>query len=454
MRHTKVIATVGPASIDPTILRSLVASGADVLRVNCSHVSTAELEQRIALIRKECPTAALLVDIQGPKLRYGGNPRLLRDGETLDFTYGELGLPEARTGTQSGLRPGQRVLLHDGRLETIIQTVRGDDRDGIVTVEVVRGGELARNKGVNLPDTEVTGSVLSAKDRDDLEVAKKLDVEFVAVSFVQRASDIEEVRTIIGPTAQIIAKIERPQALERIEEICQASDGVMAARGDLGVELPFQHVPAAQHKIARTALRNGVISICATEMLESMTHSSRATRAEVADVTGAVRDGFDAVMLSGETAVGVNPVRAVEVMCAIAEAAERDANLPVIFADANPETAAVTAAASSLARRIGADALLSLTYTGHSARLLSACRPGPRIIAATPTLGTARKLRLAWGVYPVVAPRDADMETAISAGIARARDEGYVHSGDKIVVCASRLGTRSDADTIWLHIEP
>lgn len=454
MRHTKVIATVGPASIDPTILRSLVASGADVLRVNCSHVSTAELEQRIALIRKECPTAALLVDIQGPKLRYGGNPRLLRDGETLDFTYGELGLPEARTGTQSGLRPGQRVLLHDGRLETIIQTVRGDDRDGIVTVEVVRGGELARNKGVNLPDTEVTGSVLSAKDRDDLEVAKKLDVEFVAVSFVQRASDIEEVRTIIGPTAQIIAKIERPQALERIEEICQASDGVMAARGDLGVELPFQHVPAAQHKIARTALRNGVISICATEMLESMTHSSRATRAEVADVTGAVRDGFDAVMLSGETAVGVNPVRAVEVMCAIAEAAERDANLPVIFADANPETAAVTAAASSLARRIGADALLSLTYTGHSARLLSACRPGPRIIAATPTLGTARKLRLAWGVYPVVAPRDADMETAISAGIARARDEGYVQSGDKIVVCASRLGTRSDADTIWLHIEP
>jgi pyruvate kinase len=454
MRHTKVIATVGPASIDPTILRSLVAAGADVLRVNCSHVSTAELEQRIALIRKECPTAALLVDIQGPKLRYGGSPRLLRDGETLDFTYGELGLPEARTGTQSGLRPGQRVLLHDGRLETVIQTVRGDNRDGVVTVEVVRGGELAHNKGVNLPDTEVTGSVLSAKDRDDLEVAKKLDVEFVAVSFVQRASDIEEVRTIIGPTAQIIAKIERPQALERIEEICQASDGVMAARGDLGVELPFQHVPAAQHKIARTALRNGVLSICATEMLESMTHSSRATRAEVADVTGAVRDGFDAVMLSGETAVGVNPVRAVEVMCAIAEAAERDANLPVIFADANPETAAVTAAASSLARRIGADALLSLTYTGHSARLLSACRPGPRIIAATPTLGTARKLRLAWGVYPVVAPRDADMETAISAGIARARDEGYVHSGDKIVVCASRLGTRSDADTIWLHIEP
>ena len=453
MRHTKVIATVGPASVEPATLRSLVAAGADVLRVNCSHVSTTELEQRIALIRKECPEVALLVDIQGPKLRYGGMPRTLHDGETLSFAMEELGLPAATSTVQSGLKPGHRVLLHDGRLECVIREANSSD-NGVIVVEVVRGGELARNKGVNLPDTEVTGSVLSSKDREDLEVAKRLDVEFVAVSFVQRASDIDEVRAILGPTAHIIAKIERPQALERIEEICRASDGVMAARGDLGVELPFQLVPAAQHKIARTALRNGVISICATEMLESMTHSSRATRAEVADVTGAVRDGFDAVMLSGETAVGVNPARAVEVMCAIAEAAERDANLPVIFADANPETAAVTAAASSLARRIGADALLSLTYTGHSARLMSACRPGPRIIAATPTLGTARKLRLSWGVYPVVSLRDADMETAISAGISQARNQGYVHSGDKIVVCASRLGTRSDADTIWLHIEP
>ena len=454
MRHTKVIATVGPASVEPSVLRSLVTAGADVLRVNCSHVSTAELEQRIALIRTECPKAALLVDIQGPKLRYGGPTRVLQEGETVTFTYGELGLPESRTGAQSGLRPDQRILLHDGRLETVIRSMQGEGNDGVITVQVVRGGELVRNKGVNLPDTEVTGSVLSVKDRADLDVAKRLDVEFVAVSFVQRASDIDEVRAILGPTAQIIAKIERPQALERIEEICKASDGVMAARGDLGVELPFQLVPAAQHKIARTALRNGVLSICATEMLESMTSSSRATRAEVADVTGAVRDGFDAVMLSGETAVGVNPARAVEVMCAITEAAERDVTLPVIFADANPETAAVTAAASSLARRIGADALLSLTYTGHSARLMSACRPGPRIIAATPTQSTARKLRMAWGVYPVVSARDADMETAISAGIAEARAEGYVHPGDKIVVCASRLGTRSDADTIWLHIEP
>ena len=363
-------------------------------------------------------------------------------------------MPHVRQGVNSGLAVGQRVLLHDGRLETVVASLEGEAPDGVITVEVLRGGDLVNNKGVNLPDTEVSGSVLSDKDRADLEVAKRDGVDYVAVSFVQRASDIEEVRGILGPTAHVIAKIERPQALERIDDICQVSDGVMAARGDLGVELPFQIVPAAQHKIARTALRNGVISICATEMLESMTSSSRATRAEVADVTGAVRDGFDAVMLSGETAVGVNPVRAVEVMAAICVAAERDVTLPLIFADANPEAAAVTAAACSLARRIGADSLLSMTFTGHSALLMSSCRPGTPILAATPSEAVARKLRMAWGVFPMVSQRDPDVEVSISAGLAKARGHGQVKRGDKVVVCASRLSTRSDADTIWLHVEP
>jgi pyruvate kinase len=387
-------------------------------------------------------------------LRYAGAPVTLTEGTEVSFTFAQLGMPYVRPGTNSGLAVGQRVLLHDGRLETVIASLDGEAPDGLITLHVQRGGELLNNKGVNLPDTEVSGSVLSDKDRADLEVAKRDGVDFVAVSFVQRASDIEEVRGILGPTAHVIAKIERPQALERIDDICRVSNGVMAARGDLGVELPFQIVPAAQHKIARTALRNGVISICATEMLESMTASSRATRAEVADVTGAVRDGFDAVMLSGETAVGVNPVRAVEVMAAICVAAERDVTLPLIFADANPEAAAVTAAACSLARRIGADALLSMTYTGHSALLMSSCRPGTPILAATPSDAVARKLRMAWGVFPMVSQRDPDVEVSISAGLAEARGHGHVKRGNKVVVCASRLSTRSDADTIWLHVEP
>lgn len=453
MRQTKIIATIGPASASPEMIAGLVDAGADVLRINCSHVSTEQLAERITLVRSVRPQAAILVDIQGPKLRYGGEPQALADDAEVSFTFRQLGLPDPRSGTKIHVRSGQRILLDDGRIETSIIGVSDTD-GGTLVVKVVRGGELRKNKGVNLPDTEVLGSVLSEKDRADLEVAKRENVELVAISFVQRPSDVEEVRAILGPTAHVVAKIERPQALERIEEICRVSDGVMAARGDLGVELPFQVVPAAQHRIARTALRHGVISVCATEMLESMTTSSRATRAEVADVTGAVRDGFDAVMLSGETAVGANPVRAVEVMSAICEAAERDANLPVIFANANPETAAVTAAASSLAHRIGADALLSLTYTGFSARLLSACRPGAPIIAATPNEASARKLRAAWGVHPLVSPRDADVEVSIGAALTAAREHGLVKRGDKVVVCASRLSPRSDADTIWLHLEP
>lgn len=454
MRRTKVIATVGPASIDAAVVGALVDAGADVLRINCSHITTEELSGRIRHIRNVRPQVAIMIDIQGPKLRYAGAPLTLIEGAKVSFTFTQLGMPHVRQGVNSGLAVGQRVLLHDGRLETVVTLLEGEAPDGVITVEVLRGGDLVNNKGVNLPDTEVSGSVLSDKDRADLEVAKRDGVDYVAVSFVQRASDIEEVRGILGPTAHVIAKIERPQALERIDDICRVSDGVMAARGDLGVELPFQIVPAAQHKIARTALRNGVISICATEMLESMTASSRATRAEVADVTGAVRDGFDAVMLSGETAVGVNPVRAVEVMAAICVAAERDVTLPLIFADANPEAAAVTAAACSLARRIGADSLLSMTYTGHSALLMSSCRPGTPILAATPSDAVARKLRMAWGVFPMVSQRDTDVEVSISAGLAEARGHGQVKRGDKVVVCASRLSTRSDADTIWLHVEP
>jgi pyruvate kinase len=449
MRKTKVIATIGPSSASPEMLIALVNAGADVFRINCSHITTSELTERIHLIRRVCSEVGILVDIQGPKLRYSGPPRQLLADTTERFSFVELGMPDSRSGTVSGLAAGQRLLLDDGRLEAVIHSVGPDH----MVVNVVRGGELKQKKGVNLPDTEVGGSVLSDKDRADLEVVKSENVEFVAVSFVQRPSDVEEVRSIVGPTALVIAKIERPQALERIDDICRVSDGVMAARGDLGVELPFQIVPAAQHKIARTALRHGVTSICATEMLESMIVSSRATRAEVADVTGAVRDGFDAVMLSGETAVGANPVRAVEVMAEICQAAERDVTLPVVFADANPETAAVTAAASSLARRIGADSVLALTYTGYSARLLAACRPSSPIIAATPSDSAARRLKISWGVYPIVSQRDADVEVSISAGLGTARDRGYVQRGHKVVVCASRLSPRSDADTIWLHTE-
>lgn len=445
-RRTKIIATIGPSCNDEAGIRSLVAAGADALRLNCSHLSTADVARMIRLIRAVDDRIAVLVDIQGPKLRYAGEERALVVGDKTRFLITELGLePGGR-----GIAPGHRILFDDGRLEMRVVSVTVD----AVSVDVVRAGRLRANKGVNLPDTEVPGTVLTTKDRDDLAVVGAEGADLVAISFVQRAADVTAVRDIVGPQPLLIAKIERPQAIERLAEICGVADGVMAARGDLGVEMDFARLPALQKHIATVATQHGVVSVCATEMLESMIGASRPTRAEVADVTGAVRDGFDAVMLSAETAVGANPAHAVSTMGDICLVAESDVSLPTLFAERNPQKAAVTAAASALAKRVSADALLSLTYTGHSATLLALCRPSAPIIAATPSDTVARQLRIVRGVASVVADRESDVEVAIASALGEARRHGLVSSGDHVVVCASRLSPRSDADTIWLHTEP
>jgi len=449
MRRTKVIATVGPACSTSDQITALANAGADVLRINCSHQSTQQISELIDRIRSAAPSVAILVDIQGPKHRYIGSEQMLHSGALITFALSDIGLSTTTDAREQGIEVGHRVLLNDGRLEVVIEKVGRDS----IEVRVVQGGELKPGKGVNMPDTEVTDDLLTAKDRSDIAVARAKSVEVVALSFVQKPQDIEQVRELVGANVMVVAKIERPQALERISEICAVSDGVMAARGDLGVELPFEVVPAAQHKIARTALTQGVISICATEMLESMTTSTRPTRAEVADVTGAVRDGFDAVMLSGETAVGIDPPHAVEVMARICEAAEKEVVLPNLFADTNPMRAGVTASASALAKRMSADVLLSLTFTGHSALLLAACRPTAPIVAITPNEVVARQMRLVWGLYPVVVERASDLDEAIASALTAARKQQLIGPGNTVVICASRSNPRSNADTIWLHTE-
>ena len=449
MRRTKIIATVGPACSTSEQISALANAGADVLRINCSHQSTQQISELIDRIRSAAPSVAILVDIQGPKHRYIGSEQMLHSGALITFALSDIGLSTTTDAREQGIEVGHRVLLNDGRLEVVIEKVGRDS----IEVRVVQGGELKPGKGVNMPDTEVTDDLLTAKDRSDIAVARAKSVEVVALSFVQKPQDIEQVRELAGSNVMVVAKIERPQALERISEICAVSDGVMAARGDLGVELPFEVVPAAQHKIARTALTQGVISICATEMLESMTTSTRPTRAEVADVTGAVRDGFDAVMLSGETAVGIDPPHAVEVMARICEAAEKEVVLPNLFADTNPLRAGVTASASALAKRMTADVLLSLTFTGHSALLLAACRPTAPIVAITPSEVVARQMRLVWGLYPVVAERESDLDEAIASALTAARKQQLIGPGNTVVICASRSNPRSNADTIWLHTE-
>lgn len=450
MRKTKIIATLGPKSMSPQMISGLHKVGVSVFRLNCSHLATDALRAAIRDVRKNAPAAAVLVDIRGPKLRYSGPEQKLQKGATVRLGLAELGLEGIAGSTSRGLGVGERILLDDGRIETKVETVQADS----VEVTVVAGGTLKPGKGVNLPDTVVEGSVLSEKDQADLAVAREAGADIVAMSFVQRASDVEEVRSLLAPGQLVFAKIERPQALAEIESICAVSDGVMAARGDLGVELPYEQVPSAQRQIALAALRSGTISICATEMLESMTTSNRPTRAEVSDVTAAVRDGFDAVMLSGETAVGVDPVGAVRAMARIAESAEVEVSMPNWFADANPEKAAVTAAAAALAKRTNADRIVSITNTGYSALLLAACRPSCPIVAVTPAAEVARRLSVARGVTAVVVERESEITRTIAQGITSARDAGMVGAGERLVICASRLGPNSDADTILLHLEP
>jgi pyruvate kinase len=450
MRLTKIVATLGPASLSVAGIQSLVESGVSVFRLNCSHLSTEDLPTVISLVREAAPHAGIMVDIQGPKLRFAPASIELSNGTVAFFRLTDLGIDTSANGDSRGLETGHRILMDDGRIETIVDRMDGEE----IAVRVVRGGLLKHGKGVNLPDTEVRGSLLSKKDVADLSVARDLGVEIVAVSFVQTPSDVLSVREIVGDSILVFAKIERPQALARIDEICAVSDGVMAARGDLGVEIPYESVPVAQTLIARSALRHGVISICATEMLESMTTSSRPTRAEVADVSGAVRDGFDAVMLSGETAVGNHPAETVRAMGRICEESEKHVSMPNYFADQNPGAAAVTAAASALAKRTSASFILSISMTGFSARLMSSCRPSCPIVAVTPSSERARQLNVNRGVYPIVLERDRNFTNAVTEAIDASREAGVLQPGDAIVVCASRLNPQSDADTILLHREP
>jgi len=449
-RRTKVVATLGPASSEPAQVSALVAAGADVLRLNCSHLTTARMVEALRTVREVAPTTAVLVDVQGPKMRYAGSPLVAAEGEEHVLGWRELGFDGPDALAHVG--EGDRVLVHDGKVE--LRVAAADRGAGALRVRVVRAGAMTPGNGVNLPDSEVGGDLLSRKDLDDLEAARAAGADWVAISFVQRPEDVARVRSVAGDAMAILAKIERPQALERVDAICEVADAVMAARGDLGVELPYEGVPAAQRRIATSAIERGVTSVCATEMLESMLSSNRPTRAEVSDVTAAVRDGFDAVMLSGETAVGADPVGAVRAMVAICEAADAAMVASARFAEVNPQRAAVTAAAASLARRVGARAILALTFTGFSARLMAACRPEMPIVAVTPRVEQQRRLRLVRGVVPLTADRPEMLPRAIELALAAMRRERLVASGDKVVVCASRISPRSDADTVWLHTEP
>ena len=418
MRHTRIVATAGPASDSPGILRRLVRAGVDVFRLNFSHGTHQSQEATFARIRAasdaEGRIVAILQDLSGPKIRTGrlagGGPIALHGGESLRIVVGdgEGGPGEVYTTyapLAASVSPGRQLLLDDGRV--VLRVQHATPREIVTTV--VHGSELGEHKGINAPGVALPSTGLTPKDADDLAFGLSLGVDAVALSFVQTADDIETARAAMerhdrGATP-IIAKLERPEAIAHLDAILKAADGVMVARGDLGLEVPLERVPRLQKEITRRARALGRPVIVATQVLESMRHEPRPTRAEVSDAANAVDDGVDAIMLAGETAAGEYPVEAVQTLDAIIRDAETlpPLAIPSLASLMHAEHGrALCEAAVTLAERGQADAIVAVTREGNTARMLAAFRPNAQILAATSRLDVARRLMLYRGVTPIV----------------------------------------------------
>ena len=448
-RNCKIVATLGPSSSRPDQIRALVEAGADVFRLNFSHGSHDDHRQRIhavrALERELNRPIGLLADLQGPKLRVGafaGGGAELPAGKLFRFdadpTPGDADrvcLPHAEV--LEALQPGTDLLLDDGKLRLRVRQKSA----GMAEAEVIVGGYLSDRKGVNLPGAVIPMSPLTPKDRADLAVALDLGVDWVALSFVQRPQDLIEARALIGGRAALLAKIEKPAAIACLEELIELSDALMVARGDLGVELPLAEVPGQQKRIVRLARRAGKPVVVATQMLDSMVKAPVPTRAEVSDVATAVYDGADALMLSAESASGDYPVESVATMNAIAEQVERDPLYRGIMdaEHASPDATAadaITAAARQVAETIQAAAIVTYTMSGSTALRAARERPKSPILCLTPSLATARRLAIAWGINPVVSPDAVNFSDMVARAVGRARESGLAHAGDTLVVTA------------------
>jgi pyruvate kinase len=448
-RRVKVLATLGPASDTAEKIAALIHAGADAFRVNMSHGDRAARAALIGAVRKAEAVVGrpipVLADLQGPKLRVGrfaGGATELAAGATFrldrDDTPGDamrVCLPHRELFAV--LEPGQRLLIDDGKLRLRVTGSHAQGLDCIVEV----GGRISDNKGVNVPDAVVPLPALTEKDRADLAMALEEGADWIALSFVQRPEDVAEAKALIKGQAALLAKIEKPAALDRLHEILEIADAVMVARGDLGVELPPEKVPAAQKRIVAAARALGKPVVVATQMLESMIVAPTPTRAEVSDVATAIYDGADAVMLSAESAAGKYPVEAVAMMDAIAREVESDPGYfgRVHFADvaATGTTAgAISAAASSITRSIGATAISCFTISGSTARRAARERPGVPVLCLTPRVTTARQVGLVWGVH-AVATRDVEgFEEMVEKSKRMALRTGLCRGGDSLVLIA------------------
>lgn len=451
MRRAKIIATLGPASDSETVIRALIEAGVSVFRLNFSHGTAEQHRARLERVRSLAAQLglpiAVLQDLPGPKLRTGvfpGGPVALREGDTVVLTGRQVKgsaalIPVSYPDLAADVPPGSRILLDDGRLELQALAVEGAD----LRCRVIHGGMLSDHKGVNFPDVPLRLTALTEQDRIDLAFGLSLGVDYVALSFVRSAADVREARRLIaaaGHTPPIIAKIEKPHALDDLPAILEESDGVMVARGDLGVELPPERVPILQKQIIEQANGCGKLVIVATQMLESMMHNPRPTRAEASDVANAVIDGADAVMLSGETAVGQYPVEAVQMMARIVAEAEKsgrhgDIGGTLLECHAAPTYAhAISHAAREIAHDLELKAIVAFSQSGFTARLIAKDRPRVPILAVTPDEAVWRQMALLWGVTPVLSPFAQDTDGMIRLVEEELVARGHLSPGDLVVI--------------------
>jgi len=458
-RRAKIVCTLGPASDDRATIADLAGAGMSVARLNASHGTRSERRALIETIRDvDAETdrpLAVLHDLPGPEVRTADVEEsvLLRAGDSIEFVPGK-GADDSRVGlTQSiaGAGPGDAVLLDDGRLEATVTAVDGD----VVTARIETGGALAGRAGVNVPGVDLGLPAVTGTDRAELDLAAEKRADFVAASFVRSGEDVFEINAELedrGVDIPIVAKIERADAVENLTDIVDAADGVMVARGDLGVECPLEDVPIIQKRIIRTCHRAGVPVITATEMLDSMVHERRPTRAETSDVANAILDGTDAVMLSGETAVGDHPVTVVETMDRIVRYIESsDEYLEVLEervpAADNIRTDALARSARFLARDVNATAVVAASESGYTARKASKYRPRIPIVAATPSERVRRQLALTWGITAQRVRHHESSDAIIQNAVQSAIDTGIAESGDTVVVLSGMMTELEGTDT-------
>lgn len=463
-RRVKILATLGPASSERETILALFRAGADAFRINMSHSSHEVLNRLVGLIRSveaECGRPiSILADLQGPKLRVGtfaDDAVQLPVGATFtldsDPTPGNIErvhLPHPEI--LQALEPGHRLLVDDGKIRLV--TLHCDGRAAVTRVEV--GGRISNRKGVSVPDSTIPIGALTDKDRRDLDAALAAEVDWIALSFVQRPDDIAEVRKVARGRAGILSKIEKPQAIERLDEIIEMSDALMVARGDLGVEMPLEAVPGLQKRITRACRRAGRPVVVATQMLESMISSPVPTRAEVSDVATAVYEGADAIMLSAESAAGAFPIDAVATMSKIAEQAERDPYYAGILNAQRPEPQAtgadaISAAARQIAETLNLAAIVCYTASGATALRAARERPEVPLVALSPIPSTARRLALVYGLHTVVSEDAVDQDDMVEKACKFAIQDGFAAAGQRIIIMAGvPFGTRGATNLLRL----